>query len=62
MIAHPRHRNVRIDSSNVDELVGIQDPEPSVVELQDTVAAQVAQHSIDVNAGQARRVADMLLG
>jgi hypothetical protein len=52
---------VGVDPSNFDKLVGIQDPEPSVVKLEDTVAAQVAQHPVDVNAGQTRRIADMLL-
>jgi hypothetical protein len=39
VISHPRQRHVGVDPSNFDKLVGIEDPEPSIVKLEDTVAA-----------------------
>jgi hypothetical protein len=39
VISHPRQRHVGVDPSNFNKLVGIEDPEPSVVKLEDTVAA-----------------------
>lgn len=50
-----------IDLGNFDQPVGIKDPQPPVMEFQDALFAQVAQHSIDVDGGQSSRVTDMLL-
>jgi hypothetical protein len=52
---------VRIDASNIDKPVWVQDPQPSVVELDNAIATKVAKHSIDMNACQTRRIPDVLL-
>jgi hypothetical protein len=62
IIGDPGHRDVRLDSGHIDELVGIKDPQTPIVKLEDAILAQIAEHAIDVDAGEAGRIADMLLG
>lgn len=51
-----------VDPRDVDQLVGIENSEPPIVEFHDSILPQVAQYSVHVNEGQARRVSDVLLG
>jgi len=53
---------VRIDSSHIDELIRIQNFEPSIVELDDTFLTQTPQHPVDVDASKTDRVSNVLLG
>jgi hypothetical protein len=60
-IFNPRQGNLRIDPSNIDEPVRIQDPQPPVMELEDAVSPEVAKHPVDVNARETGRIPDVLL-
>lgn len=53
---------MRVDPSNIDKLVGIQDAKAPVVEFKNTVRPQFAKDAIDVNTGETRRIPDVLLG
>jgi hypothetical protein len=54
-------QQLRIDARDIHQLVGVEDAEAPVAECEDAVRLEIAQHPVDVDPGQARRVSDILL-
>lgn len=61
LMVYPCQSNVRINPCDVDQLVRIQNSEPSIVKFEDTLFAQILKHAIDVDASETSCVPNMLL-
>lgn len=52
---------MRIDAGDIDEPVGIENPEPPIVEFQNAVFLEIPQDSIDMHSCETRRIANVFL-
>lgn len=60
-LADPGKHELRVNPRNVDQFVRIEDPESSIMELNNTILSQISQHTVDMDGGQARRISDIFL-
>jgi len=57
----PRQHRLGVDSGSIYQPVGVENLEPSIVKLDDSLVAKALQDPINMNPGEARCVAEMLL-
>lgn len=61
MASGPRNDRLRIDAGNIDQLVGVENPEAPIVKLDNPILKEAAENSVDVDPGETRRVPNMFL-